>query len=155
MTITPTITVNTSPGLLISTGVPGLTYEAILSSMGVFVYDVKELFYQANSINQFSNPVQYSIYDANGNIRGQQIITPVSPEQYQPTMYVKMNEVALDGQSGLNFNMLPLEQIRFIFYANRLSNEMYIDMSGVTNNFREVEKNMQLPGFFGEKNEDE
>lgn len=154
MTINPVITVNQVPGVTATTGIPGLDYAAILSSMGVFVYDIKEIFYQCETGSQFQNPIQYSIYDANGNIKNQQIVTPISPIQYQFSMYLKTNDVILDGQSGFNLNIDPFELIRFIFYGNRKSNEMYLDADRLVNNFRETEKAMGIIGFFDDKNED-
>lgn len=147
-TISPAITVSTTPGLQVDTFMSGLSYQAILNSLGSFLYDVKEFFYNALSVNQFTNPVQYTIYDNNGDIRTRTIVTPVAENQYQPSMYIKQDDMILDGRSGMAFNMLAGEAIQFIFYADRLSVADYIDQAGGVNNYKLIEDEMRNPGFF-------
>lgn len=152
MTIAPTITVSTTPGLQVNTG-SALSYAAILNSLGAMIYQLDMLYYKSSTYAQFSNPVQYAKYDANGDQNSNVIVTPISPVQWQPVMYLRPKDAVFEGQSSLNFNMNP-GQVEFIFYASRLSNEDPIDRAGFVNNFRDLEARMGKPGFFKMPNED-
>jgi len=151
MTIAPTITVSATPGLQVSTGSP-LSYAAILNSLGAMIYQLDMLYYKSSTYAQFANPVQYAQYDANGDQRANVIVTPISPVQWQPVLYLKPKGVIFEGQSSLNFNMNP-GQVEFIIYGKRLSNEDPIDRAGYVNNFNDLEARMGKPGFFNAPDE--
>jgi hypothetical protein len=149
-TISPTVTVHSTPGIQVSIDIPGLTYQALLNMLGVVVFKVNTVYYYAPSAAQFANAVQYSQYDADGNASSTQIVTPISPQQYQSTMFVQLatNGVIINGQSAMTLLMLGMTCIQLIFYADRIENEDAIDAAGYINNFKEVERDMGLEGFF-------
>jgi hypothetical protein len=148
MRVSPTITVSSTPGLVITTGLRGLSYEAILNSMGIFVYDINTLYYAADSVPQINNPIQFAIYDSSGTASSFLIVNPISATQYQPSMFIRTSGVILDGQSGLNFDLLAGKTAQFIFYGNTKANEDYIDEAGGINNFKEIEELIGREGFF-------
>ncbi len=134
-TYSPTIITSSTPGLAIESNVPGLPYSAIINDLGVSVYEVEELYYKASTIPQLSNPITYNIFDANGDVSAYQILTPISPIQYQPSIVLKpeSKKMILDGQSGMRFNMFASQEIQFIFYATRRRNQDYMDKDCVNN----------------------
>jgi hypothetical protein len=149
-TISPTITVNTTPGITITISVPGLTYQALINMLGVMVFDVQTLYYYSMLQAQFFSAIKYSQYDPNGNQAATQVVTPIDPQQYQNSELVELagEYIFIDGNSALTFNFLPFNMIQFIFYAKRLQNEDAIDAAGYINNFKEVERDMGIEGFF-------
>jgi hypothetical protein len=149
-TISPTISVNSTPGIEITISVPGLSYQALINMLGVIVFDITILYYYSQLQGQFFNSLQYSQYDPNGNQAAIQVVTPIDPQQYQNSELVDMDGqyIIIDGNSAVSFNMLPFNFIQFIIYAKRLQNEDAIDAAGYINNFKEVERAMGLEGFF-------
>ena len=137
MTISPTIITSSIPGLEISTNVRNMSYEALLLTFGPVVYYIEYIYYSAGSFPQFYSPLQYNVYNANGNQAGQDVFMPISPVQYQPSMVLKLTEteIILNRQSSINFNLLPLAQVDLFFYGERKRNQDPIDKAGFVNNY--------------------
>lgn len=149
--ISPVITINSTPGIEVTTSAPGIDYASLISGLGVAVFKVITLYYRSAILAQLSNPIRYSVYDANGNLAGQTIVTPVSGQQFQAAEFVQLKSkgIIINGQSGLNFNMLAGNQIQFIFFSIEKQNQDVLDRAGLINNFKTLESEMGIPDFFG------
>lgn len=151
MSIIGSTITTTTPAVQVTTYNPVLSYFSIVNELGITVFKVESLYYAAGSIAQFSNPLQYRLFDINGNISSVLAVTPISPSQFQPSLYLPMggvDDMILNGQTGILFNLNALETIQFIFYAKRKQNQNAIDDAGYINNFKAMQKAMNDGTFF-------
>lgn len=153
--ISPNITVNSTPGLEITTSTPGMSYEAFINMLGAIVYKIQEMYYGNSILSQLNNPIGYDVFTNQGDTASQVISTPVSPNQYQPTQYVKLKArgVIINSQCAFNFLMLAGNSIQFIFYAERIQVMDVIDHAGYTNNFETVARSLGKPDYFDDQKE--
>lgn len=153
-TISPVITISSTPGIEITTSAPGIDYQALLSGLGEAVFWVITLYYRSAILAQLNAPLKYAIYDINGNIAGESVVTPISGSQFQASQFVQLKGrgIVINGQSGINFTMLAMNQIQFIFFCIEKRNQDDIDRAGYINNFKEAESAMGIPGFFESSN---
>lgn len=154
MTITPTITIQSTPGLQVS-GAGGITYAQILNELGYSVFWVSNLYYYSSSLLQFGNPLQYLIYDSNGNQKQNIDVTLVSVNQFLPVMIVKMDgdrPLLINGSSKLSFNINPGVSIQFLFYNKRIRNTNPLD-AWLPDNFKKLQAAMDIPDFFEDYND--
>lgn len=144
MTITPTITTTSTPGLAITTSIPGMTYDAFLNDLGVSIYYITGIYILSTTITQLNNPIQYNVWEQNGNIENFLIIQPYSPKQYQPAILINIEgrNVVFDGQTGLVFNMMPNSEMQWIFFTKTIKNQDYIDQAGGINNIEDVQEKL-------------
>ena len=130
MTFSPTITLLTTAPLQVDTNVQAINYRAFLESLGPWAYLIKLLYYNATTLLQFTSPIQYKVYDMDGTLQAEVTSTPVTPQQYQPSMYLdlaeKFNKIIFAGSSQLNFNLLPSQTVVFMMYGKRVSNDDFL-----------------------------
>lgn len=149
--ITPAISTSSTPGIEITTSVPGLSYQGLINSLGAICFKIERLFYASQMMSQFSNPMTYTKYDNYGNANGKVISTPISPSQFQSTMYLELKSrgVVFDANSDLAFVLAALNSIQFIFYAETINVTNALNHnSGSIDNFKSVERSMGKAGFF-------
>lgn len=149
-TISPTITINSTPGLQISTDVPAMSYNALVASLGAICFDIDTLYYGSQSYNQLSQPVTYNHYSDQGNAKGFVISIPINPGQFQPAYYVPLQTrgVIIDAQSSIGLTMLANSQIRFIFYGKTTNIAHALDSGPGLDSFKEIEKSLNKGEFF-------
>lgn len=156
-TINPTILTSTTPGLQVTTSVPAMSYEGLINSLGPNVFDIDELYYANQMQVQFAYPIKYNNYDNFGNADGETISTPIDPNQFQPTQFVKLKGrgIVFDGQNYLNFLFLAGNAIQFIFYGKQLNISNALNLIGDTDNFKSVAKALGKPGFYDDDQHEE
>jgi len=148
----PIITQNVSnPPLVVSIadpGVPGVTYDQIKNSLGQYVYWLQGFYVQAISLNQLTGAIKYLRYDADGNQLVTNITTTVDPYQDQNAIIVDLanfeSDVVFNGNSTVQFTILPLEQMQLKLYMRRISNSFGRNLK----NFLVQEKIANKPNFF-------
>jgi hypothetical protein len=103
-TISPTIIVNSTPGIEV-TMVGAITYPEFINTLGIYVYKVYRIILEALSIRQINQPITYHIYNPNGTAFQQQLKPRVDPYQRQATYVLPTGtkEIILNGFSSLAF----------------------------------------------------
>ena len=106
----------------------GTSYEAILNSMGSFVYGVDNVYLKTNSNSQILNGFTVEQYDVNGYIKSFDQKPTVDPYQYQKSVFFKMakENVVLNGQTTFDINMLPNEVVYMVIYVEQLALRDYL-----------------------------
>ena len=66
-TISPVITISSTPGIEITTDAPGIDYAALISGLGVAVFKVITLYYKSNQLAQLGKPIRYRVFDIDGD----------------------------------------------------------------------------------------
>jgi hypothetical protein len=152
MVFYPSISVQPLPAIQVTTNVQGLSYNAIVESLGPVVYAVQVLYYQASGISQFNNPIQYIDYDANGNLQRFVVPTVIDANQFYPSMWVSLagRNFIFDGQNFIDFDLLAGQSIQFIMYGERTQVRDMLDELGLPNNFKLLAKELNNPDFFNE-----
>lgn len=142
-----TITITTTPAVVVTAS--NVTYDEIRRSLGDYVYLVERIYLFSNSFQQISGVVKYEHYDVNGNIKVESLTPTVDPYQTQKSLFydTKKFDVILNGQSSLDFDLLPNSQIKIEFFTNRLAKRDALDIL-TPNNFKELESAMGRFSFF-------
>lgn len=150
MTFYPTISVQVLPGLQVDTNVLGLSYASIIAALGPISLLINTLYYDAATISQFANPIDYVTYDSNGSLQKQAMAMPVNANQFYPSMYLptRHRDYEFNGQNKLNFNLLVGQTINFIMYGNRINIRDLLSALGIPDNFEVLQKQMGIPGFY-------
>ena len=106
----------------------GTSYEAILNSMGSFVYGVDNVYLKTNSNSQILNGFTVEQYDVNGYIKSFDQKPTVDPYQYQKSVFFKMakENVVLNGQTTFDIDMLPNEVVYMVIYVEQLALRDYL-----------------------------
>jgi hypothetical protein len=106
----------------------GTSYEAILNSMGSFVYGVDNVYLKTNSNSQILNGFTVEQYDVNGYIKSFAQKPTVDPYQYQKSVFFKMakENVVLNGQTTFDIDMLPNEVVYMVIYVEQLALRDYL-----------------------------
>lgn len=138
-TVSPTITATTTPGLQI-TMAGGVTYEEFLNSLGQFVYYVERYQMSAQGYDQIQEKIAYNIYDSNGQLFDQAIISNVNPYQSTASLIRDLTgmDIILNGRSSVSLNIFPNEFIQLILCCNEVSGSEYLNRYH-ENNFRKVD----------------
>jgi len=145
-----TINTNVSPPAVTATA-SNVTYSEIRRSLGDYVYCVKKLYLFSNNLRQLSGLVQYQHYNSNGNIVVESLTPTIDPYQTQISLFYDTADksVLLDGQSSLNFTLLPNSFIKIEFFATRIAKRDYLDaIFPDANNFKQLETAMGQFSFF-------
>ena len=142
-----TITITTTPAVVVTAS--NVTYDEIRRSLGDYVYLVERVYLFSNSFQQISGVVKYEHYDVNGNIKVESLTPTVDPYQTQKSLFydTKKFDVILNGQSSLDFDLLPNSEIKIEFFTNRLAKRDALDIL-TPNNFKELESAMGRFSFF-------
>lgn len=124
---TPSTTFYTN-GVYTITSNKGTPYFMIQNSMGSFQYGVNEIYIQSDTTQQLLQGLSFRSYDVNGDIAIFLNVTTVSPYQYQNSLFLKpvRNDVVLDGRTSISFNLLPSENVNFVFYVTEQANGMFL-----------------------------
>lgn len=106
----------------------GTPYFVIQNSMGSFLYKVDDIYFQANTTQQLFQGLNFRSYNVNGDRSSFINTTTVDPYQYQNSLFLKpiKKDVILDGRTSINFNLLPSENVNFVFYVTEYSNGMFL-----------------------------
>lgn len=103
----------------------GTSYEQIINSMGSFVYGVNSMYIQSNTIEQVLQPLRFNQYDVNGTLESYSQVTAIDPFQYQSSINFDLSRdnIALQGRTVLDTQILPSEQLNVILYVTEISNK--------------------------------
>jgi hypothetical protein len=114
----------------------GTSYEAILNSMGSFVYGVDNVYLKTNSNSQILNGFTVEQYDVNGYIKSFDQKPTVDPYQYQKSVFFKMakENVVLNGQTTFDIDMLPNEVVYMVIYVEQLALRDYLSRNSFFDN---------------------
>jgi hypothetical protein len=142
-----TITITTTPAVAVTAS--NVSYDEIKRSLGDYVYLVERVYLFSNSFQQLNGVVKYQHYDVNGNIKVENLTPTIDPYQSQKSLFydTKKFDVILDGQSNLDFNLLPNAEIKIEFFTNRLAKRDALDLL-TPNNFKTLESSMGKFAFF-------
>jgi hypothetical protein len=96
-------------------------YFVIQNSMGSYLYGIYYIYLQSNTPEQLLQGLNFRTYDVNGEIKSFINTTVIDPYQYQNSLFVKplSDKIVLNGRTSINFNLLPSENINFVFYVNQ------------------------------------
>jgi hypothetical protein len=99
-------------------------YFVIQNSMGSFLYGIFYIYIQSNTPEQLLQGLNFRTYDANGEIKTFINTTTINPYQYQNSLFLKpiSDNIVLNGRTSINFNLLPSEDVNFVFYVNQTAN---------------------------------
>lgn len=145
-----TINTNVAPPAVSATA-SNVTYSEIRRSLGDYVYCVKRLYLYSNNLKQLNGLVKYQHYNVNGNIVVESLTPTIDPYQTQISLFYDTADkgVILDGQSSLNFTLLPNSFIKVEFFATRVAKRDYLDaILPDANNFKQLETAMGQFSFF-------
>ena len=145
-----TINTNVTPPAVSATA-SNVTYGEIRRSLGDYVYCVKRLYLFSNNLKQLSGLVKYQHYNVNGNQVIESLTPTIDPYQTQVSLFYDTADkgLILDGQSSLNFNLLPNSFIKVEFFATRVAKRDYLDaILPSANNFKQLETAMGQFSFF-------
>lgn len=145
-----TITTNVAPPAVTAT-TTNVSYAEIRRSLGDYVYCVKRLYLFTDNLKQLNGIVKYQHYNANGNIVIDALTPAIDPYQTQKSLFYPCADkgVVLDGQSSLNFTLLPNTFIKVEFFATRVAKRDYLDaILPNANNFKQLETAMGQFSFF-------
>jgi hypothetical protein len=94
------------------------TYEEILESMGSVNYLLEMIYLYSQSIDQITEPLQFVKYDANGNIAYQITVPTIDPNQYQNSLYIKIDgkDYVFNGRTFVAFT-INASQTLFMYFG--------------------------------------
>jgi hypothetical protein len=112
MPYAPTIIITSTPAIQVSM-VGSLTYEEFQQSLNSFQLKVQNVFLESLGYQQLNQSYLYQIYDSDGRQVAQSLKPKVDPYQNQPALYLDLseNDIILNGQSSVSFNMFPGENL--------------------------------------------
>jgi hypothetical protein len=127
-------------------------YFVIQNSMGSFLYGITEIYIQSNAPDQLLQVLNFRSYDSNGDIKSFINTTTIDPYQYQNSLFVKpiSNDIVLNGRTSVNFNMLPSENVNFVFYVNQMSNSYLLKEPSMFDDYFFKQQYDYLNGFVEE-----
>ena len=99
-------------------------YFVIQNSMGSYLYGIFYIYIQSNTPEQLLQGLNFRNYDVNGEIKTFINTTTINPYQYQNSLFLKpiSDNIVLNGRTSINFNLLPNENVNFVFYVNQTAN---------------------------------
>lgn len=148
----PTILINTTPAVSITTANPNLTYDMFRESLGDYAYEVDVYYVSAQSINQVMGVAQYNYLNADGMQRYISLTPVLDPNQFQAAVYydTKYADIILNGNSQVSFKLLPNELISLTLYTKRISKQTGME---APDNFQKLGEAEGMPKLFGDWNE--
>jgi hypothetical protein len=136
MAITPTITYNVNPVIIIQC--VGITYNQFLNTLGTFIYGIEEIYISSNSLLQVSQIMNFNTFDANGNQMFKIIPFPIDSYQFQASKLIETNKdiIYLNQNSSLIFNVLANTQVYLkllCVIAKSVKNEIFDEFNDYSN----------------------
>jgi hypothetical protein len=127
-------------------------YFVIQNSMGSYLYGITEIYIQSNTPDQLLQVLNFRSYDSNGDIKSFINTTTIDPYQYQNSLFVKpiSNDIVLNGRTSVNFNMLPSENVNFVFYINQMANSYLLKEPSMFDDYFFKQQYDYLNGFVEE-----
>lgn len=118
-----------SNGVVSVSSLDATSYNALINSMGSWVYKINTIYLKANQLTQFSNPLLFNEYDVNGTRQSFFQITPVDPYQYQTALNFNlvMDDVVLNGRTTLSTTLNPNEIVFLVIRTDALTNRLYLE----------------------------
>ena len=124
MATVPTITTNTSPVTIQSSGSTAVTYNQILSQLGTYNFKVNKLSLIATKVSDLYVNLSVQRIDANGNVTN--VNVPIIPSQYQRITQVdsdlSSDKIVFDSRTFLNFTVTPNSSLTLLFDTTQWSN---------------------------------
>lgn len=143
-------TITTTPSVSITLA-NGVTYQQFLNSLGAFVYWFDVIYLWTNTPAQITQPILYNYTDVNGNARTVSIIPTTDPYQYSPALYIDIKDfnVVVDGNSTVQFTLLPNATLKFKLYGDYMSVSA-LNGGEQNNNFNKLAETIGMPDFFAD-----
>lgn len=115
-------------GIVTVSSLDATSYNALINSMGSWVYQIKNIYLKANQLSQFTNPIFFSEYDVNGTRQSFFQITPVDPYQFQNALNFDLtkDDVVLNGRTTLSMTLEPNETLFLVIRTKALTNKLYL-----------------------------
>jgi|688.fasta_scaffold08260_13 hypothetical protein len=131
----PTIT-NYPNGVVTVVSNDATPYSSIIQSMGSFMYEISEMYLNANNNSQILQAYQFNTYDVNGTLQSFVDIPTIDPYQFQSSLFFKLakGNVVLNGRTNLDFEVLPSESLYIIMYTKQLANRDLVPRTNFFNN---------------------
>ena len=140
----PTITVNAN-AVSITTNSPNLTYTQLVSTLNYSVYQVNNLYLQANNIEQVSQIYNVQHLQPNGQVITNPLTPFVNPQQFQPVLNLNLPEhLVIDNLTTIQFTILPNSSIEMTFDTDVIAIPDYLNGNINTSLFGEGEKEPEL-----------
>jgi len=148
-----TITTNTTPAI-INTLSGVTTYQQFKNSLGNIVYFINRVYLYSLNLRQIQGSFLYSKYDSDGKQNLQNVISAISPYQYQNSIYLSLKEknLIIDGRDYVRFKMQPNTQLAIKLYVEKIANGDVLDYYS-DNNFKALEDSSGKYNFFDEYTE--
>lgn len=101
----------------------GVTYQQFLNSLGAYVYWFDVIYLWTTNSAQITQPILYNYTDVNGNAKTLTIVPTTDPYQYSPALYINIKDfdIVIDGNSIVQFNLLPQTTLKFKLYGDVMS----------------------------------
>ena len=127
-------------------------YFVIQNSMGSYLYGIFYIYLQSNTSEQLLQGLSFRSYDSNGDIKNFINTTTIDPYQYQNSIFVKpiRDNIVLNGRTSINFNLLPIETINFVFYVNQTANSYLLKEPSLFDDYFFKQQYDYLNGFVNE-----
>lgn len=128
----------------------GVTYQQFLNSLGSYVYWFDVIYLWTTNGNQINQPILYNYTDTNGNAKTLTVSPTKDPYQYSPALYINIKDldIVIDGNSTVQFNLLPNTTLKFKLYGDVMSvNLLHGDKQS---NFDELAKTMGMSDYFAD-----
>lgn len=102
----------------------GTSYSQIQNSMGSYLYGIFFIYLQSSTPEQLLQGLSFRTYDVNGEIKTFVNTTTIDPYQYQNSLFIRpvSKDIVLNGRTSINFDLLPTQNINFVFYVNQTAN---------------------------------
>jgi hypothetical protein len=115
-------------GVVTVSSLDATSYNALINSMGSWVYKIKTMYLKANQLVQFTNPLLFNEYDVNGTRQSFFQVMPVDPYQYQTALNfdLVMDDVVLNGRTTLSTTLNPNEIVFLVIRTEALTNRLYL-----------------------------
>jgi len=92
--------------IVISSGLPGITYENMLRQFMVTPFTVGEMYIYSTTAGQITQTIQLETKDANGNAATKIMVPKIDPYQNQSTSLVHRQTYRVDGNTTLTINSI-------------------------------------------------
>lgn len=127
-------------------------YFVIQNSMGSYLYNIYSIYIQSNSPEQLLQALNFRTYDVNGEIKSFINTTTIDPYQYQNALFLKpiSDNIVLNGRTSINFNLLPSENVNFVFYVNQTANSYLLKEPSLFDDYFYKQQYDYLNGFVEE-----
>lgn len=118
----PIITTIANPVTVITAN-PDLTYQKLLGILQYTSYNIRQIYFQATSFNQFSQAYVYNRVGMEGSVFLNSMFGFINPDQMQPSLFLKVadQQLILDNSTTLSFNLLPNEVLKIEMHGDTVN----------------------------------